>query len=141
MALVGTQRACVGWAVLIAAGIAGCSSAPTTYTVVGKVVYKGTGEPATRLEDGFIILEPITEPGAVSVQGGIDEEGMFRLGTIVGGKTYPGAVAGEFRGRIDPPSRRAVAHKYTQFDTSGIRITISGDRQDLVVEVEPGNKK
>jgi hypothetical protein len=133
------------WAAL-ALLAAGCGpSGLKTYPVQGKVVYKGTGELATRLAGGYVILEPPSGAAPSQVQGQIEEDGTFSLGSVIDGKNLEGAPAGEYRARVVPPrdaeSRRPVRGvldpRFQSFDKSGIRLTVkAGANDNVTVEVD-----
>src|SRR4051794_3266931 len=92
----------IGLTALALFGAAGCQSEnkSKTYPARGKVVYKGTGENATRLAGAQVTLELVSDPKSVQVRGVIDDDGTFSLGSIVDGQNVGGAVPGEYRGRI-----------------------------------------
>jgi hypothetical protein len=126
-------------------GLAGCGGGgPKTYPVRGKVVYKGTGEAALKLANGYVILEAASDPGQV-VQGQIDEEGTFALGSVIDGQSVGGVRPGEYRVRVVPPAdedtgklvRRVLDPRFLSFDKSGIRLTVTAGTNDVTIEVEP----
>ncbi len=135
--------ACVGL-VLLAAGCGRSNGKLKTYPVRGKVVIKGTGEPATRLEGAAVMLEPVADPAGAQVRGEIGDGGTFALGSIIGGQNVGGVPTGEYRVRIALPGggprrgvRLPVDAKYLSYDTSGLRVTVAaGTNDDVTIEVE-----
>jgi hypothetical protein len=128
-------------------GVAGCrqSDAIKTYPVKGKVVFKGTGEPAARLAGGYVVFELVTDAGKVFAQGKIEEDGTFALGSIINNKGADGALPGEYRVRVTPPLdaenrkpiRGILDPQFQSFDKSGIRQTIVAGVNDFTIEVAP----
>ena len=127
-------------AVLVAMGAGGCTSDKKikTCTVSGRVVYKGKGEPATKLEGALVILESVSEPGNAIVQGESRRMGHSALALSSTARQWLGRYRGSTGCRIVPQGlRRALDPRYTSFDKSGIRLTINEDKTDVVIEVEP----
>src|SRR5262245_33427241 len=91
--------------VLVAVGgVSGCGSdLAKTYPVKGKVAYKGKGLPISRLAGGLVYFELASDPN-VKAMGEIEEDGTFTLGSQINGKEAGGAVAGEYRVRVEPPA-------------------------------------
>lgn len=132
------------WWVLLLVFLAGCGS--STYPVEGRVVFKGDGQP---LRGGSVEFEPIDPDGRASAWGAVDEEGRFRLTTFQPGD---GAIAGEHRVLVMPPSpspeelgRMATPRsslvldeRYTSYETSGLRFTVTRDasKNKFQLEVE-----
>lgn len=127
---------------------AGCGpSDPKTYKVEGKVVFKDDGSP---LRGGVVVFES-TAPPYIRSSSETDAEGRFRLATIQEGS---GSVEGEHRVRVMPSMpemvsgrmdatkemSKALAAKYMDFGTSGIRVTVQPNADNFfTIEVEkPG---
>src|SRR5262245_32242645 len=90
-------------ATLTLLGAVGCGSGkPKAYLVTGKVIYKGTGELATRLSGGYVCLESPTDVNNKPV-GQIEDDGTFFLGTVIEGTNLGGVLPGEYRVRVVPP--------------------------------------
>jgi hypothetical protein len=130
---------CVG---LMLASLAGCGEKSQAVTVTGKVVYKGTGEPATLLAGGNVCLQSVTDPENKPV-GQIDDDGTFFLGTMVGEKNLGGVLPGDYRVRVVPPqnesgrtARGLIEPRFMSFDKSDIRLTIAAGKNDVTIEVE-----
>jgi hypothetical protein len=132
-------------ATLTLLGTAGCQSEnkSKTYPARGKVVYKGTGENATRLAGAQVTLELVSDPKSVQVRGAIDDDGTFSLGSIIDGQNVGGAVPGEYRGRIvlsdgglGRRARPPIDPKYLTYDKSGIRVTLTAGKNEVIIEVE-----
>ena len=123
---------------------AGCASAKLkTYPVTGKVVYKGKGEPATRLAGGYVCLQSVTDPENKPV-GQIEDDGTFFLATVVGTQNLGGVLPGEYKVRVVPPASTATGKlaagvldpRFLAFDKSGLRLTITDGANDVSIEVE-----
>jgi hypothetical protein len=123
---------------------AGCASGkPDVATVTGKVVYKGTGEAATRLARGYVCLESVTDPNNKPV-GEIEDDGTFFLGTVIEGTNLGGVRPGEYRARVVPPENdetgrlipNLIDPRFTTFQKSGLRLTIAPGPQDITIEVD-----
>lgn len=131
---------CPALALLAAAG---CRSddKPKTYPVRGKIVYKGAGEPA-HLAGGTVMLEPVADPKAAQVRGDINDDGTFAVGSIIDSKSVSGALAGEYRVRIELPeggrraARARIDPRFLKYDTSGLSLTVATGKNDVTLEVE-----
>jgi hypothetical protein len=130
------------WQMLIAASITlatlGCDG---KHTVKGKVQFSD----GTPLTAGMVVFED--ERAATSGYGMLGPDGSFEI-------TYDdpqdGLPPGLYRVAVRPPSpsaltdeqkkkmppRAGIALKYLQPETSEIRVTIEGERTDLVIELE-----
>jgi hypothetical protein len=138
----GMAVVCVGLCVLDV----GCKSEPKlkSHIVRGTVVYKGSNQPATKFEGGYVILDPVPHTGNVIAQGTINDEGCFSIGSVIEGKSTPGVMTGEYRVRVVPvgndatgrANRRMIQPKYMSFDTSGLKLTVTADMKDVILEVE-----
>jgi hypothetical protein len=83
---------------LILTGNAGCGSGiPQTYSVKGKVLWKG-GKP---VEDGRIEFQSMSDP-SLRATGEIDSDGSFTLTTHKDGKTRQGAIEGQHKVIVEP---------------------------------------
>jgi hypothetical protein len=98
---------------------------------------------ATRLAGAQVTLEPLSDPKSSQVRGVIDDDGTFSLGSIIDGQNVGGAAPGEYRGRIvlsdGGGGRRArppIDPKYLSYDKSGIRVTITSGKNEVIIEVE-----
>jgi hypothetical protein len=123
----------------------GCGpTAPPTFKVEGKVVFKEDG----KLLRGGVVMFESTSPPYIRSSSETDSEGKFRLSTIEEGS---GAVAGEHRVRVMPSvpemisgkmdatkeMSRVLAAKYMDFQTSGIRVTVEPNKENhFVIEIE-----
>ena len=122
--------ACVG-------SLAGCQGddGPQTYSVKGKVVYKGSQAPVTQ---GTVLFESLSEP-KVQASGEIQPDGTFELASDLG---KPGTVAGEHRVMIEPPylelgQKPVVQKRYTSYATSKLKANVTpDDKNDVKLEVE-----
>ncbi len=133
---------------LLATGMAlvlGCGSSPEpTYPVSGKVVFKGTDEPAG--VGGAIWFERTEDPYDRSA-GPINEAGEFTLGT---NSPTDGAFAGNFRVRIDAMTlagtpvaqvSQTVDPKYFSFASSGLTQDVEPTAKNVLrIEVERSTK-
>jgi len=110
-------------AVIVA--VAGCDNGPKTYTVSGKVTYKG--EPVT---SGLINFRA---PGQQPTGGAIQSDGTYQFELPAGEyqvriDTPPAMPPGWKEG--DPPTQmgpRLVPEKFSSFATSGLTATVSGE--------------
>jgi len=117
--------------------LAGCGGdgSPRTYTVKGKVVYKGSQQPVTV---GTVLFESTSTP-KVQASGEIQPDGTFELASDLG---KPGTVAGEHRVLIQPPiletgQKPIVKRQYTSFSTSNLKQTVQANNSNnLTIEVE-----
>lgn len=116
--------------------LTGCGDgSPRTYTVKGKVVYRGSQQPVTV---GTVLFESTSTP-KVQASGEIQPDGTFELGSDLG---KPGTVAGEHRVLIQPPiletgQKPIVKRQYTSFSTSKLTVTVKpNNSNNLTIEVE-----
>ncbi len=110
---------------------AGCTGGRVPLT--GKVVYED-GSPVV---EGTLIGEGTIDGKAVSVQGIIERDGTFKVGTKLPGD---GALPGEYKFIIMPPAlgdselaegkKPAVAGKYTNFETADIHYQVLNDQKN-----------
>jgi hypothetical protein len=131
-------------AALALVGTAGCGAPKSkALTVTGKIVYKGTGESATRLSGGYVCLQSVTDPNNKPV-GQIEDDGTFFLGTVVEGQNLGGVQPGEYRVRVVPPASGetgklaagVIDPRFMSFDKSGIKVTVAAGENTLTLEVE-----
>jgi len=133
----------LGLAALLALSALGCSSKEPTYSVVGKVVYKGTSQPAAA--GAGILFESTKEPYARAA-GKIEADGSFVLSTD---RPDNGAIQGEHRVSIVPMAQdgtasdltaalsRKIDPKYFELRTSGLKFTIQPTtKNEFLIEVE-----
>jgi hypothetical protein len=137
--LVGTV--CAALAVLAA----GCAAEgkSKTYPVRGKIVYKGTGQAATQLAGGYVVLEPVGDPKSTQVRGVIDDDGTFSLGSVIDSQSVGGVLPGEYRARIQladggrrPASRGPIDPRFLSYDKSGLRMVVKAETNHVTLEVE-----
>ena len=117
---------------------AGCGG-PGLHPAGGKVVFPD----GTALPGGLVLCEPVDADVKVSVRGEIRPDGTFRLGTY---RNDDGAPEGKYRVQIQPPERMfvddrkppkpTIDDRFTKFDTSGLEITVTRDRNDFTLKVE-----
>jgi hypothetical protein len=92
-------------------GIVGCSGMPPTYTVKGKVVFKG-GKP---VKDGRIQFQSTADP-QIKALGDIGTDGSFLLTTYVGARKVQGAPEGSYNVVVElerPTEVVALPNPYT----------------------------
>ena len=140
------QKIRVGRALLAAAlvaslgGSVGCSRRPAVVPVSGRVTLDGKP-----LEFGSVMIQPAAGPAARST---IGPGGTFTASTFAPGD---GAIVGPATVRVacyeqQRPGAKAsdgelalgkslVPEKYTQFETSGIRVTIAAGMAPLEIEL------
>ena len=116
--------------------LTGCGDgSPRTYTVKGKVVYRGSQQPVTV---GTVLFESTSTP-KVQASGEIQPDGTFELASDLG---KPGTVAGEHRVLIQPPiletgQKPIVKRQYTSFSASKLTATVKpNNSNNLTIEVE-----
>jgi len=130
-------------AAVCAAYTSGCG--PTrepTYPVKGKVVFKGTDEPAAK--GAKIWFESTKPPDFLRSMSDIGDDGTFVLSTDREGN---GAMEGEHRVRIDPTNgsgmnieaelAKTIDRKYFEFRTSGVTVEIKpNEAHDFKIELD-----
>jgi len=133
---------------MLLACLTGCGSGESqAVTVTGKVVYKGTGEPAGLLAGGFVCLQSVAE-AENKPMGQIEDDGTFFLGTTVGSKSLGGVLPGDYRVRVVPPqkssgratTRGLIEPRYLSFEKSGISKTIVPGKNEITIEVEKAKR-
>jgi hypothetical protein len=117
---------------VVSVSLAGCGgSAPATYRAGGKVVF-ADGKPLT---SGAVELRSMDGKQHVVARGQIQSDGSFRLSTF---GPNDGAVEGEHAAlvAVAPPEGnigdmkvipKIIDPRYSQFDTSGLKFTITRD--------------
>jgi hypothetical protein len=132
-----TGSRCVCYIGLILAGLlpvtlSGCGNRSIpTYRVSGKVMF-ADGKP---LEGGWVCCESVQGAHIPSSRGQIQPDGSFQLSTY---RPNDGAVEGEFRALVTPPvpegglrqtkvMPQVIDVRFTRFDTSGLKFTVSND--------------
>jgi hypothetical protein len=127
--------------------LAACGDGQTKpATVTGKVVYKGSGEPATRLARGYVCLLSVADPNNKPT-GQIEDDATFFLGAAIDGKNLGGVLPGEYKVRVVPPqtesgrtARGLIEPRYQSFDKSGLLRTIVAGKNEITIEVEKAKK-
>lgn len=130
--------ACLAWP-------AACSRRPAVVPVAGRVTLDGKP-----LEFGSVMIQPAAGPAARST---IGPDGTFTAGTFAPGD---GAIVGPAAVRVacyelqrpgaQPRDgelalgKSLIPGKYTQFETSGISITIAPGMAPLEIELTSGSK-
>lgn len=114
----------------------GCGSG--RYPVTGKVTYPD-GAP---VEGGTVIAEATVEGKLVGLQGNIEKDGSFRLGSARPGD---GAIAGNYRVLVMPIALGdaelaagkvpAVDGKFARYETSGIKLEVKPGKNTLPITV------
>jgi hypothetical protein len=122
-------------ALYIACSLTGCDSGPTTHSVKGKVVVKGSTETPA---GGTVLFQSVENP-EIQASGYIEEDGTFELYSNQGKAGLP---AGEYRVLVQSPEleasqRRIVDNKYRSYETSGLTRTIDPGENDFTIELEP----
>jgi hypothetical protein len=115
---------------------AGCNSG--RYSVTGKVTYED-GSPLTA---GTVIGEATIAGKPVGLQGNVEKDGTFSLGSAAPGD---GAVPGDYRFVVMPVplgdqemsegKLPAVDGKYTKFSSSGITLQVKEESNVLNITV------
>jgi len=123
--------------------IAGCGPERVpTFPVKGKVVFKGTDEPAAK--GAKIWFESTKPPDFLRSMSDIADDGTFVLSTDRAGN---GAMEGEHRIRIDPTNgsgmnieaelAKNIDRKYFEFRTSGVTVEIKpNEAHDFKIELD-----
>src|SRR5581483_9851663 len=86
-----------GCSFLLVCTLVGCGG--RTHPVEGKVVFKGSTDPARELAGYQVMFESAEQK--VSANGVVQPDGTFRVGTF---KDNDGAVPGKHRVALSPPS-------------------------------------
>jgi hypothetical protein len=125
--------------------VVGCNRAKKKYPVQGKVVYKDGGQPVPA---GLVIWVESTAPPYQRSWAVIENDGKFVLSTDMEGA---GAIKGEHRVRFTPglnaignPEEllaKAMPRRYFEYSTSGLKVDIKPQQNDLTVEVDPPEKQ
>ena len=130
---------------VICFGAVGCSADKAkAFPVAGKIAYKGTNAAATKLAGTRLLFEPVSSTEKIQLQGVVEDDGTFSLGSIVNGKIVDGVLPGEYKGRLVPPKddesgrplKGLFDPRFENFDKSGIRLTVSAANPDFVIEVD-----
>ena len=118
-------------AVVVAAGMVGCSKGEKTFPVKGKVSYTD-GTPLKKAQVAFTNKEK-----GITASGQTNEAGEFTLSTTEPGD---GAPPGNYVISVSPDSyeaKQTVAKKFMKGETSGLTFTVKdgeNDAGDLKVE-------
>jgi hypothetical protein len=135
-------------AMVLASTSVGCGGRKLpTYPARGKVVFAD----GTPLAGGTVEFCPVESEKAVTARGQIQLDGSFGLGTF---QLDDGAIEGEHRVLVcpAPPKRFGLASdpklaldlRFTQFDTSGLKFTVTRDpgRNRFILQVDhPAGRK
>lgn len=137
--------ACGPW--LLLAGAVGCGGGSEekppfeTFPVTGKIVIKDAPGLVSRLERGKVWLQSASNPN-LKVIGAIGDDGSFALATLTEERAWPGAPAGKYKVRIEPPldderqpQAGLIDAKYLDYDRSGMSITVPAS-DEIVLEVQ-----
>lgn len=125
-------------------GLLGCGVAPPrTHPIKGRVVL--AGRDPLQLAGGHVEAV-LADDHRIQAMGEIQPDGSFTLETVYNGETLEGAREGEYQARIvlsdeDKGARRrrngpALARRFSQFKTSGLRFQVPTDRE-IVLKVSP----
>jgi hypothetical protein len=120
---------------LAVVAVSGCGG---RYSVTGRVLY----EDDTPVEAGTVIAEAVIDGKPVGLQGNISPDGRFSLGSSRPGD---GAVPGTYRVMVVPPAlgdsemaagkRPTVAGKYGKYETSGLKLEVKAQSNELTLRV------
>ena len=127
--------------ILFAALVPGCSrgrqaTGPKTAPVRGKVVFTKGGDVKTLFDrQARIEFESVDQPGVRAV-GMIEEDGSFKVATVVEGSGSIGAVPGTHRVRflLDERDEKFLAPQFMDFQKSGITVKVPSE-QPIEVKV------
>lgn len=129
----------------------GCGGVKT-YPVAGTVTWLD-GTPAKELATGMVQFDLITDDSKgkkFSPQGGIQNDGTYRLGTF---KPGDGAPAGKYRVLVmphhwtegelaDKPAPPPVLDpRFQQFETAKIEVEVKAQSNDIPIKVEKAKKR
>jgi hypothetical protein len=121
----------------LVACLVGCGeSGPPTFPVQGKLVFERGGEGSIQRlynRQGAVEFQSVDKPD-IRAYGSINEDGSFTLTSTDGADAWPGAVAGEHRGRLnlDDEIRDSVAPQFLDFEKSGIKITVPSEGEVVI---------
>ena len=113
------------WALIPGCG-GGQSKGPKTEPVRGKVVFTKGGDVKTLYDrQARIEFESVDQPGVRAV-GMIEEDGSFKVATVLDGAGSLGAVPGSHRVRflLDERDEKFLAPQFLDFARSGIKVTV-----------------
>jgi hypothetical protein len=121
-------------------GFVGCQRKLETAQVRGKVIYKDGSVPQAPVR--AVRFEPTATSSAKvrkAASGEIQDDGSFELCTRKPGDgVYLGEYAVTFsiyKSTLDPIP--VIAQKYWTASTTPYKVTVDGDRDDFVFEIEP----
>jgi hypothetical protein len=134
--------------VMLALPFLGCGAGgPALYPVTGTVVWED-GTPAAELAGGVVELRPVATGNEdlkyVAPRREIDAEGKFAL--MTGGEM--GVPAGDYAAIVVPRIRiqdlippKIVAERFMRFETSGLRVTVQPESNDVQLKVARYNSR
>jgi hypothetical protein len=121
-------------------GAIGCGGRKL-YPVEGKIVFPD-GRPVTGLAGGTVEFDPLE--GKEGARGEIQEDGTFRLGTV---KPGDGAYPGRYQVCVVPaqvldrPNPRVLDRRFEDFKTSGLKVEVKREDNQITLPVEPPRPK
>lgn len=120
---------------IILCSIAACGSRePKTYSVSGKVVFKGGN--IEKLKGWVVQFQSIAEPDQRAVAE-IGEGGTFKAVSVVSNRAKEGIVEGEHGVcviNVLAPESKVLHPKFAKFETSEIKVTVPLEKE-LVIYV------
>jgi hypothetical protein len=106
------------------------ATGPKTVPVRGKVVFTKGGDVKTLFDrQARIEFDSVDQPGVRAV-GQIEEDGGFKVATVVEGGGSVGAVPGKHRVRflLDERDERFIAPQFLDFQKSGVTVTVPSEQ-------------
>jgi hypothetical protein len=127
---------------MLAFAPAGCGGNPKTYRIPGRLVY-GDGTP---VPGATVVLNTEHQGKRVTARGMVQPDGTFELTTFT---DKDGVIEGEHEVTVVPlPSedsakstKAVVAPKYSNAETSGLKVTVTPATPEILIKIEPANKK
>jgi hypothetical protein len=121
--------------VVVLTVVAGCggstqATGPKTVPVRGKVVFTKGGDVKTLFDrQARIEFDSVDQPGVRAV-GQIEEDGGFKVATVVEGGGSVGAVPGKHRVRflLDERDEKFIAPQFLDFQKSGVTVMLPSEQ-------------
>jgi hypothetical protein len=130
------------WLVPLVA-LAGCGDGnPKTYPIPGRLVYQG-GAP---VPGATIVFQTTVEGKVIPARGMVQQDGRFELTTF---KEGDGVVAGEHKVAVvslpspdgPKPVHPIIPPQYGDFDSSGLKSTVTPETQEIVITINRAGRK
>ncbi|WP_439621918.1 carboxypeptidase-like regulatory domain-containing protein [Gemmata sp.] len=123
--------------------LSGCGDAtPKTYRIPGRLVY----EDGTPVPGATVVLQTTHDGKRIPARGMANPDGTFELTTFT---DKDGVIEGEHDVTVVPlpatdsaaPAKPVVAAKYSNAESSGLKVTVKPDATEILIKVEAPGKK